>query len=202
MVDRNKQLLTQLSAFLFATSHALFAWEASQTDLVHQLTTDNGRTHFQRESRLKEALFDARTLKSLGGWEWSSLFRQGVLLLGKKCRTGRLGSYKTRPESSGSPPLGRGGVTCGTTSTTGKASCGLPEVSGPSVKGGGEQSVSPQDGYGALRMTSRSCWLHSQQTHHHQSEPSNWNADTVNLGAFFCPRKTICVSSFEGLTIR
>ena len=78
MVDRMKQMLTKLADYLFLSSHALFAWEQTQRDL--QLVND-ARTQAQREAYMREALFDARTLESLGGWEWSSLFRQAVQLL-------------------------------------------------------------------------------------------------------------------------
>ena len=81
MVDRKKQLLTQLADYLFSTSHALFAWEATERDL--QQASDR-LTQAQRESYLRETLFDARTLENLGGWEWTSLFRQAVQLLAEK----------------------------------------------------------------------------------------------------------------------
>mmetsp|Transcript_22194 Transcript_22194/g.42119 ORF Transcript_22194/g.42119 Transcript_22194/m.42119 type:complete len:550 (+) Transcript_22194:178-1827(+) len=93
MVDRKKQLLTKLADYLFSTSHALFAWEQTQRDL--QLANDR-RTQAQRESYTREVLFDARTLGNLGGWEWSSLFRQAVQLLAINTQNWE-GWARTRP---------------------------------------------------------------------------------------------------------
>ena len=74
-ISREHFLLPMLADYLFVTSHALFAWEATQREMA---VTQDGRTPEQRNAYIRETLFDARTLESLGGWEWSSLFRQAV----------------------------------------------------------------------------------------------------------------------------
>ena len=76
-LHRDQCLLPLLTDYLFSTSHALFAWEATRQEVL----LSYGRTPTQRDLFIKETLFDACTLESLGGWEWSSLFRQAVHLL-------------------------------------------------------------------------------------------------------------------------
>lgn len=76
-ISRENLLLPMLADYVFITSHALFAWEATQ----QEKSIAEGRSPEEQNLYIRETLFDARTLESLGGWEWSSLFRQAVHLL-------------------------------------------------------------------------------------------------------------------------
>ena len=78
-VDRARVLLPRLADYLFATSHALYAWEATRNELDMEKDTKGPSVAAStRETCIRETLFDDRTMEALGGWEWSSLFRQAV----------------------------------------------------------------------------------------------------------------------------
>jgi hypothetical protein len=72
---KRERAIDNLANHLFEVSHALFAWENTDSEICQ---TQLGLSSCQREELIKETLFDSRSMECLGGWESSSLLRQSL----------------------------------------------------------------------------------------------------------------------------
>jgi hypothetical protein len=67
------RLARLLAGFLFDTSHAMFAWEQTEQEVLA-----SGIMTTSLDSRIQKSLFDDRALKKIGGFEPSSLLPQAI----------------------------------------------------------------------------------------------------------------------------
>lgn len=77
---KREKVLVVLSDFLYDVSHALFAWNQTEQELVASHTT-RGQAHtFNEETDtiVKNLLFDNRALKKIGGFDDYSLLRHAL----------------------------------------------------------------------------------------------------------------------------
>jgi hypothetical protein len=74
-----EQLVETIANVLFETSHALFAWEQTEREWIRSAGEKLPSSVFH-DTKIRDALFDARILRRLGGWEPWSLLPQAVTI--------------------------------------------------------------------------------------------------------------------------
>ena len=84
---KHEKVLSVLSDFLYDVSHAFFAWNQTEQELLTTLKS-NSHTPYSREmdSIVKNSLFDHRALKKIGGFGDCSLLRHALSIARCSCK--------------------------------------------------------------------------------------------------------------------
>ena len=95
---KRDRIVRLLSDYLFDVSHAMFAWTQTEGEIVGtKAATISSVGYFDRlDAMVRDALFDQRALKKIGGWDDASILRHAVSI--SRC-TSRNESWETFAKS-------------------------------------------------------------------------------------------------------
>jgi len=77
---KRDRLVRLLSEFLFDVSHAMFAWEQTELEILSERQSDDSALFptWELDNAVKDSLFDERALCKIGGFDHSSLLPHAV----------------------------------------------------------------------------------------------------------------------------